>query len=228
MSNTAVFLQVRLDSSRLPRKALLPLAGKPVILHAMEALKQVDTDKHVLLTDDESADALYSPAEKAGFEVFTGPRDDVLERFALGVEHFGVDTFIRATGDNPLVSAECASDLLKLHLSEGVDYSGYRGLPLGTGVECVRSAALLEARRRAVKPYDREHVCPYLYTHPDSFRIFTPEVRDECRAPELRVTLDTAADYERLKTIFSRLYHDEPIRITELVSTCGRSPAVSR
>jgi spore coat polysaccharide biosynthesis protein SpsF len=185
-------------------------------------------DRHVLLTDEESAEDLAPLAERGGFELFTGPREDVLERFALAVERYGVETFLRATGDNPLVSAGCAGALLELHLLKGADYSGYRGLPLGTGVECVRGAALLEARRRAVRPYDREHVCPYLYTHPESFAIFTPEAPEKCRAPELRVTLDTAEDYERLKLIFSRLYRGKPIQTAELVGTFGRSPAVSR
>ena len=39
---TGVFLQVRLSSSRLPRKALRLLAGKTVIEHAMDSLSRVD------------------------------------------------------------------------------------------------------------------------------------------------------------------------------------------
>ena len=44
---TAVFLQVRLGSTRFPRKALAELAGRTVIEHAMHALREVPADRHV-------------------------------------------------------------------------------------------------------------------------------------------------------------------------------------
>ena len=214
---TGVFLQARLDSSRLPRKALLRLEGKTVITHAMEALKSVDAEVHALLTDQESAASLQSFAGACGFEVFTGPKDDVLERYALAAEFFGVSTIIRATGDNPLVSGECAQLLLELHLQQRADYSGFDGLPLGTGVECVRTEALLEARRQAGKEYDREHVCPYLYRNPDMFTIYRPPAPPDCYGPQLRVTLDTQEDFERLTLIYRELYRGAPIPTTALV-----------
>lgn len=45
---TALILQGRLDSTRLPNKALLPLGDVPMILRAMEALKTVAADIHIL------------------------------------------------------------------------------------------------------------------------------------------------------------------------------------
>ena len=49
-----VLLQVRLDSTRLPEKALLKLKDLTVIEHAMRALKQIDADVFVLVTTEES------------------------------------------------------------------------------------------------------------------------------------------------------------------------------
>ena len=48
---TGVFLQVRLGSRRLPRKALLPLGDSTVIRQAMRALRRVPAGVHALLTD---------------------------------------------------------------------------------------------------------------------------------------------------------------------------------
>jgi spore coat polysaccharide biosynthesis protein SpsF len=222
-SGTGVFLQVRLDSSRLPRKALLMLEGKAVIAHAMEALKAVEADVYALLTDRESTASLFPFAEACGFEVFTGPRDDVLERYALAAEFFGVSTIIRATGDNPLVSGECAQMLLGLHRQREADYSGFRGLPLGTGVECVRTAALLTARRQTRNEYDREHVCPFLYNNHDMFTIYRPQAPPQCYGPQLRVTLDTREDFERLRMIYRELYRGGPIPTATLVSELPHS-----
>lgn len=237
MSRVGVFLQVRLDSTRLPQKALLPLSGKPVVELAMEALKQVPADVYALVTDSDSYRALSAHANAVGFETFSGPKEDVLQRYADAINYFQVDTVIRATGDNPLVSGECGAQLLELynelrneHRKEhrknqpedhqrerGLDYCGFDGLPVGTGVECVRAEALLRANREAESSYDREHVCPYLYNHPDRFKVYRPVAPKECFFPEMRVTLDTDRDYRRLQTIFDTLYSGKPITTRQLI-----------
>ncbi|GAB1483889.1 hypothetical protein MASR2M78_27050 [Treponema sp.] len=63
---TALILQARLDSSRLPKKALLPLGGEPMILRVMENLKGAKADAYVLACppDAESAFAPW-PKEQA-------------------------------------------------------------------------------------------------------------------------------------------------------------------
>jgi len=225
MSRVGVFLQVRLDSTRLPQKALLPLSGKPVVELAMEALKKVPADVYALVTDRDSYQELSGYADAVGFETFLGPKEDVLQRYSDAINFFQVDTVIRATGDNPLVSGECGAQLLELYNQyqkesrdeRRIDYSGFDGLPVGTGVECVRAEALLKASREAESSYDREHVCPYLYTHPDIFKVYRPVAPKECFFPGMRVTLDTYQDYHRLQTIFNTLYSGKPITVKQLI-----------
>ncbi|HDQ14926.1 MAG TPA: acylneuraminate cytidylyltransferase [Sediminispirochaeta sp.] len=223
MSRVGVFLQVRLDSQRLPEKALLPLAGRPVITHAMESLRRLEVDVHALLTDLASSDALAPLAKEWGFQLFVGPKEDVLERFAHAAEYFRLEHIIRATGDNPLVDGECARLIMEEHLEQGADYSAFHGLPLGAGVECVGRTALEVARKETAGEgkknlYYREHVCPYLYDNPDRFRIHRPPAPSACQAPELRLTLDTADDYQHLKRIFRELYVGNPLSTRRIVS----------
>ena len=45
---TALVLQARIDSSRLPGKSLLPLNGKHLIFRVMEALGVLSVDAKVL------------------------------------------------------------------------------------------------------------------------------------------------------------------------------------
>jgi spore coat polysaccharide biosynthesis protein SpsF len=213
---TGVFLQVRLDSSRLPRKALLPLGGNTVIEQAMAALSSVKADVFALVTDKESLSELRSLAERWGFEVFPGPRDDVLDRYCLAAKRFGVDHIIRATGDNPLVSGLLANRILEEHLEEGADYSGFLGIPLGTGVEVLKTTSLFRARREAIDIYEREHVSPFLYHRPDQFKIYRPRAPKEFLAPDTRVTLDTEENYQFILDIYDDLYHGRPIEIEEL------------
>ena len=164
---TGVFLQVRLDSLRLPKKALLELGGVTVIEHAMQSLRRVSAEHHVVLTDERSGPLLEPLAVKCGFDLFAGPRDDVLQRYVLAGRKFGVDRVVRATGDNPLVSWELASRLLSIHQEDNADFSAFDGPPLGTGVEIVEVAALERAVVESDDEYDHEHVTPYLYRNPD-------------------------------------------------------------
>lgn len=213
-----VFLQVRLNSTRLPRKALLPLAGRSVTEHAMDALSLVKADVYALLTDEDSAGVLKPFATGCGFETFMGPEDDVLERYALAVKHFGVDRYFRACGDNPLVSGELATDLLEYHIRNDADFSAYTGPPLGTGVEVTESASILAAAEESEDFYEREHVSPFIYRRPKRFRVFRPWAPDDVCLPLSKVTLDTAEDYAKLTNIYESLYRGEPIAIRELVA----------
>ncbi len=215
---TGLFLQVRLDSTRLPGKALLPLGSLTVIEQAMQSLKNVNTDVFALLTDSFSASQLKPLSKKWGFEIFVGDKDNVLKRYADAIEYFSVSTVIRATGDNPLVSGMLANRILEYHLKKQADYSGFTGIPLGTGVEILNAEAVLKANKLSEDAYEKEHVSPYLYFRESNFLIYRVPSPAEYYCPNERVTLDTAEDYYRIKNIYAQLYHGQPIGIQELVS----------
>ncbi len=214
---TAVFLQARIGSKRLPAKALLPLAGKTVLEQVMISLGGIKAGLHVLLTDKESEKIFRPLAEVCGFQLFTGHSSDVLLRYSNAAKCLKPDIIIRATGDNPLVSDELAVELLKHHVEGKADFSAYTGLPLGVGVEILGVKALLEANKRAADPYEREHVSPFLYRRKNEFNVFYPEPGKRYCLPGARVTLDTEADYKYITGIYNELYKDRPIRIEELI-----------
>jgi len=201
----AIVLQARIDSSRLPGKALLPLGGRPVILRVMEALNRIPAELRVLACPEDSKSAFAELAQEAGFTLFAGPKEDVLERFCLCLRNFGIRHMIRATGDNPFVFADAAYTIITEGLALGADYAGYGGLPHGAGVESVNAKALLLAGTEASSQYDREHVCPYLYTHPEKFFLHRPLAPQSWQGPELRLTIDTQEDYEQAQVLYAAL-----------------------
>jgi spore coat polysaccharide biosynthesis protein SpsF len=96
-------------------------------------------------------------------------------------------------------------------LALNADYSGYSGLPYGAGVESVCAAALLRAESETASPYDREHVCPYLYTHPDFFSLHRPIAPLRWQGKDIRLTVDTREDFDRALVLYDAL-KDEPLR----------------
>jgi spore coat polysaccharide biosynthesis protein SpsF len=201
----AIILQARMDSSRLPGKTLLPLGGKPVILRVMEALNRTPAELRVLACTEDSKSAFAELAKEADFTLFSGPKEDVLGRFCLALRSFGIKHLIRATGDNPFVFADAAYTITNEALALGADYAGYSGLPLGAGVESITTKALLLAGTEASSQYDREHVCPYLYTHPERFLLHRPLAPQNWQGHEIRLTIDTKQDYEQAQVLYSEL-----------------------
>ncbi|MDR1105522.1 MAG: NTP transferase domain-containing protein [Treponema sp.] len=204
---TAVVLQARMDSTRLPGKSLLPLGDKPMVSRVMEALRFIPADLYVLACPSSCAGVFEAPARDEGFVISPGPSADVLARYCIAIRRFGIKRVIRATADNPFVFADAAQALNAEAESLGASYAGYSGLPFGTGVESVDSGALLRAERDAVRPGEREHVCPYLYNHGEIFSLHRPLAPKPWREPSLRLSVDTRGDYER-----AVLLHEELLR----------------
>jgi spore coat polysaccharide biosynthesis protein SpsF len=221
---TSVFLQVRLDSTRLPRKALALLGDRTVTERCFQALDAVESDRKVLVTEPSSADELKPLADKSGWDLLVGSKDDVLDRFVQAARATGTTTIVRATGDNPLVSADLANRLLRLHRSEHADYSGFLGGPVGSGVEILAVEALERAWSSAPDAYEREHVSPYLYRRTEEFRILRPQVEASCRCPEGRITLDTPEDLEVLRKLWAGIYRGRPPILEEVIAWLKQHP----
>jgi spore coat polysaccharide biosynthesis protein SpsF len=201
----AIVLQARIDSSRLPGKALLPLGEKPLILRVMEALDRIPAELRILACPEDSVSSFEKLVQEAGFTLFAGPKEDVLERFCLALKKFNIRHLIRATGDNPFVFTDAAYALITEALTLEADYAGYSGLPLGAGIEYVHAKALLRAGTEAVSEYEHEHVCPYLYNNPDKFLLHRPLAPQHWQTPEIRLTVDTQQDYERAQALYAAL-----------------------
>jgi spore coat polysaccharide biosynthesis protein SpsF len=177
----------------------------------MEALARIPADLYVLASPEDCRRDFAPLAEEAGFLFCPGPKEDVLGRFCLAIRRFSIGRVIRATGDNPFVFPAAAEAVNREALALGADYAAYSGLPYGAGVESVAAEALLRAERETPPPAggtaapEREHVCPYLYNHPGLFLLHRPLARRSWRGPSMRITVDTAEDYERCRSLWAAL-----------------------
>ncbi|MDR2942517.1 MAG: spore coat protein [Treponema sp.] len=208
---TGIVLQARLDSTRLPGKSLLPIDGKPLIFRVMEALNCVPAGLRILACSEDSFSSFKPFADEAGFEIFAGPKDNVLERYCQVIRRFKITRVIRATGDNPFVFTDAAVAINAEALALNADYSGYSGLPYGAGVESVSAAVLLRAESETSSVFDREHVCPYLYNHPELFSLHRPLAPLRWQGKDIRLTVDTQEDFDRALVLYDAL-KNEPLR----------------
>jgi spore coat polysaccharide biosynthesis protein SpsF len=209
-----------MSSTRLPGKVLANLAGAPMILRQIERLKRsVRLNRIVVATSDHASDdPLAVCLITAGIPVHRGPLDDVLARYIGAIEAFGpVRTVVRLTADCPLTDPALIDQALALHERSGADYTSNtplrRSFAKGLDVEVFESVALKIAADETVDPYDHEHVTPFLYRHPNRFKIEGLEqAADE---GDVRWTVDRPDDLDFVRAVYDGLYAAKPAFTSE-------------
>lgn len=224
-----VLIQARMNSTRLPGKAMMDLAGKPLIRHVFDRATAIrGTHRVVLATcDGDENIEIIRIAEACGIEVFVGSEENVLERFYLASERFGGDYIIRITADNPFTDPGYAAIALENALASRADVCYLSNLPLGTGVGIIKKSALDEAYRKSTEPHHFEHVTPYLKEHPERFNIVVRPSGLPDRYARLRLTVDTREDYEVAREIYRALYHGSIMPLSEVLGFLDRHPDVA-
>ena len=203
-------IEVRMASSRLPGKVMLPLAGKPSTARLIERLRRARyLDEIVVATTENTADdGLAALALQLGVKVFRGSEADVLGRVLGAARSVAGDIIVEVTGDCPLLDHALVDPGLEEFFARDVDYAGNIvpvTFPIGFDVQVFPTAVLARVDALTQDPLDRVHVSYYIYTHPETFRIYNWAAAGEYHWPDLRVTLDERADYELLNIIFKCL-----------------------
>lgn len=206
MTRTVVVIQARTGSTRLPGKVLLPLLGRPVLAHVVSRARGIaGVDEVVVATTTAPGDdAIETLCRAEGWPVERGSEQDLLDRYVQAARAHHADTVIRVTSDCPLLDPVVASGVLAAFRAADVDYASDSLPPLvwprGLDVEVVAMPALEWAWREDGDPAWREHATPFIYRHPELFRLLrVPGDRD---LSEHRWCVDTAEDYELVRRIY--------------------------
>ncbi|YAL82541.1 cytidylyltransferase domain-containing protein [Dermacoccaceae bacterium W4C1] len=208
---TRVVIQSRLNSSRLPGKALMTIGGMPLIeLVARRASR--NGHEVVVATSDEHYDTrIADHLDAVGIPVLRGPLDDVLGRFVLATADLEPDDLVvRLTGDNPVQDADVVDELIAATAASPYAYGriDIDVVPEGLGAEVFTAGDLRRAAASTDEPYDREHVTPWLRRTLGEL-LFAPEGNpgDILR---YRCTVDVLHDFDRVARLFADL--DEPVQ----------------
>ncbi|MGA1823445.1 MAG: cytidylyltransferase domain-containing protein [bacterium] len=225
-------IQARMDSGRLPGKVMLPVSGKPIIYHVIQAISGASlVDEIVVATTINPIDnELASYIRKMGINVYRGNENDVLLRYAEAAKAASADIVVRNTGDNPLVDFGVINEVIGTFLKGDFDYVSNnieRSWPRGLDTEVLSIKALEKANREGSRPEDREHVTIYHRTNQELFRVFNVKALPQETWPDLRLTVDTIEDYNLVRTVFKNLYRPGcMIRINEVIGFLKSHPEI--
>ncbi len=131
---TAVIVQARTGSTRLPGKVLADLHGRPLLFFLLERLNMCEAVDEIIVatTDLPVDDKLANLVEDNGFIVIRGSDKDVLARYKLAAEATTANVLVRVTADCPFVDPQLLSNILEEFDRQDVDYL-IIDLPPGTG-----------------------------------------------------------------------------------------------
>ena len=97
---TVILIQCRLESTRLPRKALIDICGRPLLNQLFRRMAACRQAECVAVCCPESD---VEEIKKATLlPCFGGPEQDILTRLMDAANAYQADRIVRVTGDNPL------------------------------------------------------------------------------------------------------------------------------
>ena len=211
--STVAIVQARLGSTRLPGKVLLPLLGEPMLTRVVRRVMRATTiDTTVVATTRRPEDdVIVDLGHREGWAVERGSEDDLLDRYVAAARAHDADVVVRITSDCPLIDPGVIDRTVLAFRTGGIDYASNTlepaTYPRGLDVEVVRRAALERAWREDRDPAWREHATPYIYRHPEIFRLLRVPAEDDHAAE--RWSVDTAEDFELVERIYVALGRDD-------------------
>ncbi|MBL4836918.1 MAG: NTP transferase domain-containing protein [Kordiimonadaceae bacterium] len=225
----------RLNSSRLPGKHLLPLAGTPLIERLWQRLSKIEALSEIVLatTDDAYNAPLRDWAEKTGRTTFSfgGGIDDVVGRVDAAVGHFNADILVYVCGDCPLVEPETIARMLaemvdKPEIESVLLENGRAGQKnIHEGFDIYRRSFWNQMVTAAQEPFEREHVGAVYHR----LGKVTPKGIAYVKEPvafsrlEHRISVDTPSDYRFMNKVYADWYADNaPDSIVDLKHVIAR------
>jgi spore coat polysaccharide biosynthesis protein SpsF len=204
-------IQVRMGSSRLPRKVMADILGKPMVWHIAHRLRFAKTlDKVVIATSVEAKDApIRAFADKHGIPCFAGSELDIVDRLYGTARQFGADAIVRITGDCPLADPKIVDEVVGTYLSDAkaLDYVSNvlpRSYPNGLDTEVYPTKTLGRLCEEIADFPARESFAIYLWNNKQKFRI--ANVASPIDLSALRWTVDYEEDLTFVREVFRRLY----------------------
>ena len=198
-------VQARMGSTRFPNKVMRLINGVPMIeLLLLRLSHSKELDEIVVATSTNTKNSpLVEHVRSLGFSCEQGSEDDVLERYVNTAEIYNADVVVRITGDCPLMDPELVDECIRRFRAAKVDYFTNINPPTypdGLDIEIVTLIALKKAMLESDKPFDHEHVTPFIR---ESSQFKKAAMQNKEDLSSLRWTVDESIDFEVIVNIFT-------------------------
>ena len=226
---TAIFITIRMDSSRLPSKTMKTILGKPVLEHIVQRAKLAKEFDEIIVctTERQVDDQVAELAKNAGVQVFRGSLEDKLERWNGAAEKYNIDYIVTFDGDDLFCEPELL-DMGARQIREGeLDFiEAPQGLICGSFTYAFTAKALKKVCEIKGST-DTEMMWTY-FKDTGLFKTgYLEDVEEVYFSDEYRLTLDYSEDFEFFTNVFEYfncVNNDVPLK--EIVAYFKEHPEV--
>ena len=208
-------VQARTNSSRLPKKVLAEIEGKPLIWHIVNRLRQVEKITKVVIstTNNDTDKQLCEFAESENIPYYAGSQDDILDRLYQTGKKFNSPILVKVNGDCPLIDPTTISAGLDLYLRaqqtpDLVVNTITDTFPDGTQFGIFNVQTLCTLGSQIQDKFWREFIYMYMIENQDKFEIIN--MKNSKDLSSLRWVVDYPEDLEYVRQIYKNLYHKNP------------------
>jgi len=221
-------VQARMGSSRLPNKVLMKIMNNDTMLDFV--INQLRSSNHldeiiIATTDLSTDDKIVEHIKKKQVKFFRGSEKDVLSRYYDCAKYFSLDIIVRITADCPLTDPQILDYLLQKFIDGNYDFisPGFpRSFPQGSAdIEIFSFNALEKMKNEAKKPSEREHVCTYIYNHPEKFKIHT--IPNNLNFSNLKWSVDREPDLKFVQEVVKKI-PKRPILTDDILNLLKNNP----
>lgn len=199
----AVVVACRMKSSRLLKKAILPISGVASVARCLAQCVAVSgVDDVVLATSTLPEDDVlekYTLGDQV--HLWRGDPDDVIDRYLGACDHYGIDVVVRVTADCPLVVPDILEYLLNSHFSSGADYTCATDCAVGSSGEIINASALRHVKACLGEARYSEYMTWYFQNNKDVFKVNMVDLPGEYLRG-YRMTLDYPEDLKMFERFF--------------------------
>ena len=223
-------IQARMGSTRLLGKVLLDLHGQTMLQRVVERTRGAELVDEVVVatTRRETDEPIIEECRRLDVSSFLGSEEDVLDRYNRTAEAHGADVVVRITSDCPLIDPSESDRVIRAFLDSRPDYASNslrRTYPRGLDTEVMSTATLAHAWLEARQPYERVHVTPYIYGHPETFRLLSVTGRKD--HSNHRWTVDTPRDLKFVREVYRLLGGREMAGWREVLAILEQNPQLA-
>ena len=213
-----IVVQARMTSSRLPGKVMMPILGESLLYRMMERLQMIKHQSQfvVAIPEEEKGGIIEQECIRMDIPCYCGSRDNLLDRHYQVAKLYNAGIVLKIPSDCPLIDPRIIDQVLDFYFEYRDEYDYVSNLhpatfPDGNDVEIMTMACIEKVWKEATRKLELEHTTPYIWENQDKFRIGNV-VWDTGKDYSMshRFTIDYAADYEFIKTVFEELYPKKP------------------